>query len=144
MPVRRIWPSLHSFHEAQTEQYYMHSSCSEIYPNMTINVDNMDNYLFMSLRNVQLSLSWISLTHRTWQIFVENHLHETVFKYEEIYRIHGQNLMYTLWRVCLPLCHFLQKLKAHQWHCIILYNKFHPKRMKNIDNTGKILIPSQN
>lgn len=128
-----------------TEQHYMHSSCSEIYPNLTINVDSMDNYLFMSLRKVQLSLSQISWTHRPWQISVENHLQETVFKYEEIWGIHEQNLMYTLRRVCLPLCHFLQKVTAHQWHYMeILYNKFQPKWMKNIDHTGKILIPSPN
>jgi hypothetical protein len=91
-------------------------------------VDSMDKYLFTSPRKVKLSLSWISWTHRPWQIFVENHLHETVFKYEEIWRIHGQNLMYTLQKACLPLCHFLQKLKAHPWHCMeILYNKFHQK-----------------
>jgi hypothetical protein len=125
------------------EQYYMHSSCSEIYPNLTINVDSMDKYLITSLRKVQLSLSWIPWTQRPWQIFVENNLHKIIFKYEEIRRIHGQNLMYTLRTVWLPLCHFLQKLKAHQWHCMeILYNKFHPKWMKNIYN--RILIPSPN
>jgi hypothetical protein len=127
-----------------TEQYYMHSSCSEIYPNLTT-VDSMDKYLIMSIRKVQLSLSWISWTHRPWQIFVENHLHEIVFRYEEIWTLHGQNLMHTLWRIFLPLCQFLQKPKAHQWHCMeILYNKFHPKWMKNIDNTGKIIISNPN
>jgi len=90
-----------------TEQYYIYTSCSDIYRNLTINVDSMDKYLFMSLRKVKLSLSWISWTHRPWQIFVENHLHEIVFKYEEIRRIHGKNLMYTLQKVCLPLRHFL-------------------------------------
>jgi hypothetical protein len=40
-----------------TEQYYVHSSCSEMYPNLTINMDSMDKYLLLSLRKVQHSLS---------------------------------------------------------------------------------------
>jgi hypothetical protein len=40
-----------------TQQYYIHSFCSEIYPNLTINVDSMDKYLFTSPRKVKLSLS---------------------------------------------------------------------------------------
>jgi len=145
MPIWRMWPSLHYFHETQTDWTVLHAQL--LFWNLPKPDNKCGQYgqIFMSLRNVQLSPSWISLTHRTWQISVENHLHEIVFKSEEIYRIHGQNLMYTLWRVCLSLHHVLQKLKAHQWHFMeILSNKFHPKWMKNIHNTGKILIPSPN
>jgi len=146
MPTQRVWPSLCYFHEIQTYWRVLHAQL--LFWNLPKPDNKCGQYgqIFIYVpQKVKLSPSWISWTHRPWQIFVENHLYETIFKYEEIRRIYGQNLMYTLRKACLPLCHFLQKLKAHPWHCMeILCNKFHQKWMKNIDNTGKILIPSPN
>jgi hypothetical protein len=173
MPIPTVWSSLRYFHETQTYWTVLHTQL--LFWNLAKPDNKCEQYEQIFIYFPQKSTTFTELhfmNSQTLTNICEKSSAWNCIKYEEIRRIHGQNLMYTLWTVCLPLRHFLQKLRAHQWHCmeilyrvikkslctwwlycncqvyrdflITLYNKFHPKWMKNIDNTGKSLIPRPN